>query len=214
MEETEAAGLTHLTIEEPLSVETARNVSADFTHTTRGATVTVTLFRTQIDNPGQIDRATYTLRTEAEPIGAHGVELVGTARRAPFYITGMYAYVHTRELDGRALPLTPTHRAGLMTGLNGARGRIGADVLFTGQQRLDANPYRSTSESYAVTNLLGEVRVGKWRLFVSASNLTDVRQTHWDPIGRPSPDVDGRWTVDAWAPLEGRIINVGLRIPF
>jgi iron complex outermembrane receptor protein len=214
MEETEAAGLTRLTIEDPLKLETARSVSADFSHTTRATALTVTLFRTQIDNPAQIDRTTYTLRTEAEPIGARGVEILGTARRAPFSVTGMYAYVHTRELDGRALPLTPQHRAGMMAALEGRRGRIGADVLFTGQQRLDANPYRSTSESYVVTNVTGEVRVGRWRLFVNADNVSDVRQTHWDPIGRPSQDVDGRWTVDAWAPLEGRIINAGLRIPF
>ena len=25
----------------------------------------------------------------------------------------------------------------------------------------------------------------------------------WDPIARPARDVDGRWTVDAWAPLSG-----------
>jgi iron complex outermembrane receptor protein len=214
MEETEAAGLTRLTIDEPLKLETARSVSADFSHTTRATALTVTLFRTQIDNPGQIDRTTYTLRTETEAIGARGVEILGTARKAPFSVTGMYAYVHTHELDGRALPLTPQHRAGLMAALDGHRGRIGADVLFTGQQRLDANPYRSTSESYVVTSLLGEIRFGRWRLFVNADNLTDVRQTHWDPIGRPSQDVDGRWTVDAWAPLEGRVINIGLRIPF
>jgi iron complex outermembrane receptor protein len=214
MEETEAAGLTRLTIEDPLKLETARSVSADFSHTTRATTVTVTLFRTQIDNPGQIDRTTYTLRTETQPIGAHGVEILGTARRAPLSLTGMYAYTHTRELDGRALPLTPQHRAGLMAALEGRRGRIGADVLFTGQQRLDANPYRSTSESYVVTSLVGEARFGRWRLFVNADNVTDVRQTKWDPIGRPTQDVDGRWTVDAWAPLEGRIINAGIRIAF
>jgi iron complex outermembrane receptor protein len=214
MEETEAAGLTRLTIEDPLKLETARSVSADFSHTTRATALTVTVFRTQIDNPGQIDRTTYTLRTEAEPIGARGVEILGTVRKAPFSATGMYAYVHTRELDGRALPLTPQHRAGLMAALDGRRGHIGADVLFTGQQRLDANPYRSTSESYVVTSLLGEVRFGRWRLFVHADNVTDVRQTNWDPIGRPSQDVDGRWTVDAWAPLEGRVINAGFRIPF
>jgi iron complex outermembrane receptor protein len=49
---------------------------------------------------------------------------------------------------------------------------------------------------------------------VNADNLTDVRQTDWDPSVRPLRDVDGRWTVDAWAPLAGRVINAGIRIPF
>jgi outer membrane receptor for ferrienterochelin and colicins len=29
-----------------------------------------------------------------------------------------------------------------------------------------------------------------------------------------TPRRDGRWTVDAWAPLEGRVINGGLRVSF
>ena len=94
------------------------------------------------------------------------------------------------------------------------RGRIGVEVLFTGEQRLDRNPYRSTSEPYVVVGLLGEYRFGRWRLFVNADNLTDVRQTDWDPIARPARDVDGRWTVDAWAPLKGRVINAGIRVSF
>jgi len=26
--------------------------------------------------------------------------------------------------------------------------------------------------------------------------------------------VDGRWTVDAWAPLDGRVLNGGIRLKF
>jgi outer membrane receptor for ferrienterochelin and colicins len=44
--------------------------------------------------------------------------------------------------------------------------------------------------------------------------VTDVRQTDWDPMARPTRDIDGRWTVDAWAPVKGRVINGGLRIVF
>jgi iron complex outermembrane receptor protein len=60
-------------------------------------------------------------------------------------------------------------------------------------------------------------------LFANGENLTDERQTRWDPIVRPpllvggtfpSRDVDGRWTVDVWAPLAGRVINGGLRVMF
>jgi hypothetical protein len=31
---------------------------------------------------------------------------------------------------------------------------------------------------------------------------------------RPDRAVDGRWTVDAWAPLEGRNVNAGIRVGF
>ena len=52
------------------------------------------------------------------------------------------------------------------------------------------------------------------RLFINGENLTGVRQTRWDPLLRPTRAADGRWTVDAWAPLEGRNINGGVRVRF
>ena len=63
-------------------------------------------------------------------------------------------------------------------------------------------------------SLLLDRRFGRWQLFVNAENLTDERQTRWDPITHLLRDVDGRWTVDAWAPLQGRVINGGFRIVF
>lgn len=213
-EETEAAGLARLRIDGPLEVETARNVSADVTYKTRATAVTVAVFRTQIDDPAQVDRTTYTLRTEADPIVARGVEFSGRATRGPLAVTGAYTFVRTRERGGRELALTPRHRASLLASAESDRGRLGVEILFTGEQRLDANPYRSTSEPFVLVGVLGERRFGRWRLFVNAENLTDVRQTDWDPIARPARNVDGRLTVDAWAPLAGRVISGGIRISF
>jgi iron complex outermembrane receptor protein len=65
-----------------------------------------------------------------------------------------------------------------------------------------------------IVGLLGERQFGAWRLFVNGENLTDVRQTRWQPLIRPTQAPDGRWTVDAWAPLEGRNVNGGLRVRF
>jgi outer membrane receptor for ferrienterochelin and colicins len=215
MEETDAAGLARLSIDGLLHAETATHVSANLTHTSRASAVSVTVFHAHIDDPAQIDRATYTLRTAADPVVTRGAEIALTARRAPFVVTGTYAYVQAREGGGRDVALTPRHRAGLVaTADGGQRGQIGMHVLFTGEQRLDANPYRSTSEPYVVLDLLAERPFGRWRLFVTARNLTNVRQTHWDPIARPARDVDGRWTVDPWAPLAGRLINFGIRVSF
>ena len=93
-------------------------------------------------------------------------------------------------------------------------GRIGVEVYYTGRQRLEVNPYRSESRSYVILGVLAERRIGRWRVFINAENLTDVRQTHWDSLVRPSQGVDGRWTVDAWAPLDGRVLNGGVRWTF
>jgi iron complex outermembrane receptor protein len=52
------------------------------------------------------------------------------------------------------------------------------------------------------------------RLFYNSENLLDVRQTKYNPLVLPRRTPDGRWTVDAWAPLDGRVVNGGIRVFF
>jgi iron complex outermembrane receptor protein len=112
-------------------------------------------------------------------------------------------------------PLTPRHSAGLVAMWEKDDvGRIGAEVFYTGRQRLEVNPFADESEPYVIVGLLAERQFGRLRIFVNGENLTDVRQTKWQPFVRPSRGIDGRLTVDAWAPLEGRNINGGVRFQF
>lgn len=85
---------------------------------------------------------------------------------------------------------------------------------YTGRQALEENPYRSASEPYVVVGVLAERQFGRFRLFVNGENLSGVRQTRWDPLLRPIRVADGRRAVDAWAPLEGRNVNGGIRVRF
>jgi iron complex outermembrane receptor protein len=62
--------------------------------------------------------------------------------------------------------------------------------------------------------MLVERRFGGLRAFLNTENLTDSRQTRWQPLLRPSEGPDGRWTVDAWAPLYGRVFNGGVQLRF
>ncbi len=93
-------------------------------------------------------------------------------------------------------------------------GRVGVEFYYTGVQRLEDNLFRQLSRPYAVVGFLAERQFRRVRLFVNGENLTGIRQTRWDPLVRPERAPDGRWTVDAWAPLEGRNINGGLRVHF
>ena len=93
-------------------------------------------------------------------------------------------------------------------------GRIGIEIYYTGAQRLEEDPYATRSRPYVILGLLIERRVGRFRVFVNGENLTGVRQSEWHPLIRPERAPDGRWTVDAWAPLEGRNVNGGLRFQF
>jgi iron complex outermembrane receptor protein len=62
--------------------------------------------------------------------------------------------------------------------------------------------------------IIGEWRIGRARLFLNAENLANVRQSQFDPLLRPSRRPDGRWTEDVWMPLEGRVVNGGVRVGF
>ena len=92
--------------------------------------------------------------------------------------------------------------------------RLGLEWYYTGRQRLEENPYRDESAPYHVFGVLASYRLGRTLFFINGENLTDVRQTDWNPLLRPARGIDGRWTVDAWAPLDGRNINAGVRIVF
>jgi iron complex outermembrane receptor protein len=218
-EDTEAAGLTRLQISQPLEAERGLSGSVDLSRTDGPFSYTATLFASRIADPVHVDRSpAYVLRNLSDPTTNTGLELLGTLRHEPFALTATYTYVRAREtVDGvdQDVPLTPRHSAGIvgMWESEGV-GRIGVEWYYTGRQRLEENPYRPASVPYMILGVLGEKTVGRVRLFINGENLTGVRQTRWDPLLRPARAADGRWTVDAWAPLEGRNINGGVRVRF
>lgn len=218
-EETEAAGLTRLVIPIPLRPEKGRSISLDLTRGFGPASITATFFGSRITNPLYVERETqYRLVNLSEPTTNIGTELLATYRKAPFTITGSYTFVHSRELNQgnrRDVPLTPQHSAGIVGMWERENtGRIGLECYYTGRQRLEGNPYRSESKPYVVFGAIVERKVGPVRLFLNAENLSNIRQTRWNSLLLPTRRVDGRWTVDAWAPLEGRVFNGGVRFHF
>lgn len=218
-EETEAAGLSRLRIERPLRAERGRSASVDVSRTDGPFSWTVTLFASRVIHPLHVDRSdAFVLRTLSDPARTLGIELIGTFRRAPYALTATYTYVRAREtVDGRVqdIALTPRHSAGIIAMWEDEdAGRIGVEGYYTGRQRLEENPSRARSVPYVIVGVLAEKRFGHVRFFINGENLTGVRQTRWDPLLRPTRGADGRWTVDAWAPLDGRTVNGGVRLAF
>jgi len=154
----------------------------------------------------------------AERSTSASVDLTRSA--GPFSATASYAYVRSVEpsdTPGRSVDvaLTPRHGVSLV-GMweREGKGRVGLECYYTGVQRLEANPFRDESRPYILFGALVERRVGRYRLFINAENLGNVKQSGWDPLQRSTRGVDGRWTVDAWAPLDGRNVNGGVRVAF
>jgi iron complex outermembrane receptor protein len=146
-------------------------------------------------------------------------------------VTGTYTYLRSTECSPdaapagapaapcarREVPLTPRHAAGVVAALEQeGRGRLGLELYYTGRQALEDNPYRGASRPYLVLGLLGErslgTRAGGARAFVNLENLTNVRQTRYDPLLLPARGRGGRWATDAWTDLAGFTANAGLRL--
>lgn len=218
-EETEAAGLSRLTVEGPLNAERGHSTSVDITRTNGALSTTLTAFYSRIVDPVEVERTNrFVLHNLADPSTNAGIEALGVWKTADFSFVASYAFVRSREDsdEGRVeVPLTPRHSVGLDGAWDVAdKFKLGVEWYYTGRQRLEANPFRDESAPYNLFGVLASRQIGRLLLFINGENLTNVKQTDWEPIVRPSQGVDGRWTVDAWAPLDGRNINGGIRVKF
>jgi outer membrane receptor for ferrienterochelin and colicins len=218
-EETEAAGLSRLTVQTPLQAETGASASVDLTRAIGPFSATATVFASRIHDPLFVERTTaYVLANQPFASTTNGVELLATWRREPVLVNAVYGYIHAREYENTAfedVPLTPRHSFTVLGGIEDDDfGRFILEWFYTGRQRLEANPFRDESVPFTTIGLMVEKVFGKVRLFVNAEDVNNVRQTQYDPLVRPVQGPDGRWTVDAWAPLDGRNINGGIRVKF
>ena len=223
VEEIEDAGLSRLEPLRDLQAETAQSGSLDIGYARGPIETSLTLFSSTIDRatrlvPIAADRVR--LVNLAGETRVRGSELLLRYRRAPFTVTGSYVYMDASEpgeagSGRRRTPLVPRHSAGLVAVWERhGRGRIGVEAYYTGKQALEDNPYRTESRPYLHVGILGEIALGRVRLFANAENILGVRQTRYDPLLLPQRLPDGRWTVDIWAPTEGFILNAGLRVRF
>ena len=222
-EETEETGLSRLRPLEGLRAERARNVSLDATRVFNDIEITGTVFVSRVRHP-VVTR--YLASGEVEFLNAPqstdtmGTELLVRYRREGFVALATHAWTRSTEFDAdegirRTVALTPSHAASMNAIWEGEDwGRFGIEMYFVGNQALTENPYRQFGRPHLLIGALAERRLGGVRVFINAENLLDVRQTRHDPLVLPAPRPDGRWTVDAWAPLDGRVINGGIRVTF
>jgi outer membrane receptor for ferrienterochelin and colicins len=224
-EETEATGLTPVAPLGDARAERARSTSADVTWRPGPFELTLTAFRSRVDRALVFGDApagspfAVIVETADGPVRTHGTEFIARYHREGFDIVATHMWLRSTEpnpfaLGRRQVPLNPGHSASFDLLRQIGPARIGFEVFYTGSQALEENPYRVRGKGHTLVGGLVDLAVGRHRVFINFENLGNVRQTRFEPLVRPVRDDDGRWTVDAWAPLEGRTVNAGLRLRF
>ena len=226
VEEIEAAGLSRLDLLHGLRAETATTGSVDVGYTSGAWEANVSLFASNIDHAIRLVDSRATPGERVQLINTVGVtrtrgsELLLRYRWQDMTVTGSYVYTDATEPGAgsaarRRVSLTPRHTAGLVAMWEQhGRGRVGLEAYYTGTQSLEDNPYRRTGRPFVELGALGEIVLGKVSVFLNLENILNIRQSGYNPIVLPRRADDGQWTVDAWAPLDGFVVNGGVRLQF
>lgn len=222
VEDIDDAGLSRLRPLAGLRAEVADTASVEGGYSAGPFEANVILFASNVRHAARLRDATgggVEIVNGPGTTKTRGTEVLLRYRWEEFVVTGSYVHVDATEsaLTGgrQTVSLTPHHTGGMVAMWEApSKGRIGVELYYTGSQRLADNPYRSVGRPYFEFGILGEIAVGKARLFLNLENILNVRQTKYDPLVLPRRAADGRWTVDAWAPTDGFVANGGVRWRF
>ncbi|HEY0668620.1 MAG TPA: hypothetical protein VGD22_10615 [Sphingobacteriaceae bacterium] len=116
------------------------------------------------------------------------------------------AKIHTDVLKQN--PLTAKHRLNnvLMYEVE-EKWKLGAEAYYYGNQKLNDG---TTGKPYWIFGFMAEKLWEKFSLYINFENFTDTRQTRFDTIYTGS--ISSPVFRDIYAPLDGFVINGGLKL--
>lgn len=181
-----------------------------------GFSINQLFFYTRINNPillteSAVDELVYT-----QPAG--NLDTKGTETNAKITYQGFklfigYTYAdvnqHTDNIS-TTYPLVSKHRLNnvLMYEVED-KWKIGAEAYYFGKQKLNDG---TTGKAYWTTGLMAEKLWERFSIFINFENLTDTRQTKFDSIYTGS--ITSPVFSDIYAPVDGMVINGGVKIRF
>lgn len=222
-EETDETGLSRLRPFEGIRAERARGGVIDATFHRGAFEVSGTVFVSQVEHPVQLKTAgpaSVVFENAPEPTRTHGTEVIVRYRHEGFLAMFTHAWTNSTEIDldsggRRDVPLTPKHYGSLnLIWEREGVGGVGFETYVFGRQPLEDDPSLESGRPYVLLGALARRRFGKFLVYLNAENLLDVRQTREEKMVLEARRPDGRWLVDAWAPLDGRVFNAGVRVFF
>ena len=232
-DETETFGLRYVDMGQ-LQPEHAQGWSLDVDGTRGSIELRASGYRTVVTHP---------LAVRVPPGSAFGLEIMNADLPSRFQgadvsarwharalgVTAAYSYVDAvRPVIGtivgvdfefdtsmvRAAPYTPRHSARLEAALGRADDQlVGLELRFTGRQTV-ADSSLAPSRSFATVDARLEKRVSRAILFARGSNLMNVHQSQYAPVLRSSAGAARQFADNVWAPLDGLVVNAGVRLTY
>jgi len=223
VDEVESAGLGRLLPLSGLRAERAKSASVDLQRSAGHWEVDLSLFGSEIRHLLRVQNAASPGWLEIVNAGgtrrAQGAEAFLRYAAGALHVIGSYTWLDVTEAapggGRRRADRVPSEVAELAFLLEDeARGRAGIEFSWTGRQALVGNPYRVAGPGFLEVNALAELKFGETAVFLNAINLTDERQGRRDPLLLPAPGPGGIRIMDLWAPVAGRVYNLGVRLEF
>jgi iron complex outermembrane receptor protein len=234
IDETEAFGLSHIERSNARQPEHTLGWSLDVDHTDGALELGGSAYRTVVTHPLVVRNTPgaangFQLVNGDEPLRAQGIDVHARYRMEPIRFTVSYSYLDaTRpeiaalfgtdfEVDTtliRAVPFNPRHSASLdWAYVRDHDKTLGVAVHFVGKQTLADSTF-GTGRPYVTMDARFEKQIRSATVFVYAKDLTGVHQLQLGPVLRPSSGAAGQWADNPWAPLDGRVINAGIRVTY
>lgn len=180
------------------------------------------LFTTNLDhalllNDDSLASHILVVQNATGPTVSRGVECSADLSLDELRLVASYAYLDARQTDADrtySLELNPRHWLGLTLSYEDEEDgfKAGIESYYIGEQRVQDDPFRSTTPSYWLCGALIEKAFGVVHLFLNGEDLFDVRQTRYEPVFLGDPLQGNIQPLHQWAPIEGRMINGGIRI--
>jgi outer membrane receptor for ferrienterochelin and colicins len=196
-----------------LTTERSYGVNADINYTIRDDEFTLNLnqlfFYTRLDNPVLLQGNAFVNASGYLTTKGAETNLKISIDELALYLGYSYADVN-RKYSGQQTvqPLTPKHRlnADLTYEIENSF-RFGLEAFYTGQQLLNDG---TTGNAYTTFGVLVQKMWKQLSVFLNAENLFGVRQTKWGSIY--SGTITNPLFTDIYAPLDGAVINAGIKL--
>jgi outer membrane receptor for ferrienterochelin and colicins len=202
--------------------ETSQGLNLDFNFKTKigeeiDFSINQLFFLTQLNNPLVLNRENLarnilSFENASGNLTTRGFETNVKVTYDDLKLFGFYSLIDTKRdyfnLND-AIPLTARHRAGaILMWEKEDSFRIGYEAYYTGSQQLNDKTF---TRDYVTMGLMAEKKWEHFSIYANFENFLDVRQSRWQSMYSGTIQ-NPQFVQEIYAPTDGRVISLGLKI--